>query len=324
MGGEIVVQSVYGSGSKFTIMLNQKIDYTPLPSSSENISSNVLFYDKKILVVDDNKLNLKVASKILRCYKPTVVLSESGFDAIDKVTKDKYDLILLDIMMPKMSGNETLKKLKEIKGFDTPVVALTADAVSGMREKYINEGFDDYLAKPINKKELENVLNKLLSKKINIHKSLFDPLDDLYQMDKKLSDIKVEQNINEDKELIDNKLSNNHILIDNGVDLDGALLLLGDIETYDETLNTFISEINSKISDLKKYKETKDMNNYSILIHSLKSDAKYLGFSHLAELALDHELMSKDGKQDYIDEHFKELNDEFDRVIKLSSDYFNK
>ena len=119
---------------------------------------------KKVLLVDDNKINLKVAERLMESYGIETESVESGFECIEKIKAGyKYDLIMLDDMMPKMSGVETLKKLKEIPGFDIKVIALTANALTGMREKYLSEGFDDYLAKPINKDELNKIINKYLN-----------------------------------------------------------------------------------------------------------------------------------------------------------------
>lgn len=120
---------------------------------------------KKVLVVDDNKINLKVASRLLQNYKVIVEEVDSGFLCLDKINAgNKYDLILMDDMMPKMKGVETLHKLKEIDGFNTKVIALTANAVSGEKEKYLAEGFDDYLAKPIDRGELNKMVAKYLNK----------------------------------------------------------------------------------------------------------------------------------------------------------------
>ena len=170
LGGTINVESTYGVGSKFTVTLEQKIVLRTKPETkviadlngmTANVEQN--FANARVLVVDDNKINLKVAVKLLSNYgiKPDFV--ESGFECIDRVLNGaEYDLILLDDMMPKMSGVETLKKLKEIEGFDMPVVALTANAISGMKEKYLADGFNDYISKPIDKEELLRVLNEFL------------------------------------------------------------------------------------------------------------------------------------------------------------------
>ena len=164
MHGKMVVQSIYGKGSKFTVSLDQKIVAT---KEKEEIKEKTVvkgnYKGKRVLVVDDNKLNLKVAERLLREYNLFVDEVASGFDAIDRINMGvPYNLILMDDMMPKMSGCETLKKLKKNKDFHTKTVALTANAISGMREKYLSVGFDDYLAKPIKKEELEVILDKYL------------------------------------------------------------------------------------------------------------------------------------------------------------------
>ena len=165
MGGKIVVQSKYGSGSKFTVYLSQKIismreDINQVIDIEEK--EKVSFSNKRILIVDDNKLNLKVASRMLEVYKIEIDTAISGIECLDKIKDNSYDLILLDDMMPKMSGTETLMELKKIDGFNTKVIALTANAITGMREKYLSSGFDDYLAKPIDKLELDRVLKEYL------------------------------------------------------------------------------------------------------------------------------------------------------------------
>lgn len=171
MNGKVIVQSEFGVGSKFTVAIDQRIvlnkkaeDLSIKDQSNDNEIINVA--DKKILIVDDNTLNLKVASRLLKKYNVNVTEVTSGFACIDKIINGEiYDLILLDDMMPKLSGIETLKKLKELDEFITPVIALTANAISGMREKYINtDGFDDYLAKPIELSELDRVIKKYLQK----------------------------------------------------------------------------------------------------------------------------------------------------------------
>lgn len=169
MGGQIVVQSVYGKGSKFTIALDQKIVTNPttvVETQTVVATSKLDLTGKKILVVDDNMINLKVASRLLKDYNCLVDTANSGFDCIDKISNGaSYDLILMDDMMPKMSGVETFHKLKENENFHIPTVALTANAISGMKEKYLQEGFQDYLAKPIEKTELYRVLVKFLQQK---------------------------------------------------------------------------------------------------------------------------------------------------------------
>jgi len=176
MGGKILVDSTYGEGSKFTVLLEQK--YSKEENKKEVKEDKVIYSNKKALIVDDNKLNIKVASKILREFGLNIDSCDSGFECINKIeNKEKYDIIFMDIMMPKMSGLETLKKLKQIENFNTPVVALTADAIIGKSNKYIEVGFNDYLTKPIDKKELKRVLNKCLNGTLDIEEKIKEDKD---------------------------------------------------------------------------------------------------------------------------------------------------
>lgn len=176
MNGTIVVQSEYGEGSKFTVAIDQvivegKTSLEPKIKPKKKIDT-VEFLDaegtdgntkKRLLIVDDNKLNLKVALRLLSHYNFEIDELTSGIDCIEKIKSGAhYDLLLLDDMMPKMSGVQTLQKLKELPNYNIPTVALTANALSGMREQYIAKGFDDYLAKPIEKEELDKILAKYL------------------------------------------------------------------------------------------------------------------------------------------------------------------
>lgn len=168
MHGKIVVQSVFGKGSKFTVSIDQRIVKNPTlkVEAIDTTHEKIEVKNKTVLVVDDNKINLKVAERLLQTYGVNVECVESGFICIDNLKSGKkYDLILMDDMMPKMSGVETLQKIKvEIPEFDIPIIALTANALTGMREKYLADGFNDYLAKPINKDELNRVINEYLNK----------------------------------------------------------------------------------------------------------------------------------------------------------------
>lgn len=167
MGGKISVQSTYGEGSIFHIYLEQDIVSMHIKEGDikEIEIDYTLHTGKQILIVDDSKINLKVANQILKPYNFNIKLAESGFEALEIIESQTFDLILMDIMMPKMNGIETLRRLKEIDGFDIPVVALTADAIEGTEEKYKSAGFNDYLSKPIDKDELDKVLNKFLGGK---------------------------------------------------------------------------------------------------------------------------------------------------------------
>ena len=194
MGGKINVQSQFGTGTIFVVHLPQKIsklsrplteeelmntiskiypnginkqekeslmrqiDIMPKKEEIEEILSN--YGNKKILIVDDNKLNIKVAKRALQNFNFELEEAEDGLECINKVIKgNEYDLILMDIMMPNMDGEETLIKLKENPNFNIPVIALTADAISGAKEKYIEEGFTDYISKPFSRIQIKEKLD---------------------------------------------------------------------------------------------------------------------------------------------------------------------
>ena len=164
MKGKISVKSVYGEGSTFMIELPQKISKLEEPEVTEeiqDISNEGSFKGKKVLIVDDNKLNIKVAAKALSFLEIDPETALSGKEALDKIKTNNYDLVLMDIMMPEMSGDKCLLRIRE-DGYKMPVIALTADAVSGAREKYLSIGFDDYIAKPFTKDEIKEKLSKFI------------------------------------------------------------------------------------------------------------------------------------------------------------------
>jgi len=362
MNGQITVESEYGKGSKFTVFIIQKLahqDFEKEKSIEKHI--NLKFPGKRVLIVDDNKLNLKVATKLLNEFKFDIECVESGYECIDKVQTTKYNMIFMDIMMPKMDGIETLNKLKELNNFNTPVVALTADAMQGTYTKYIEAGFDDYLSKPIDKELLKKVLDKFLN---NSFKEMNEKLTDTNSTNlqntntiieedfDKFNKIQIEQdnsiydnqitdkdiemfnnmsiptnvnlessNENNDRQVIINNNGNVNYLKENNVDIDASLELLGDMEMYNETLQTFIEENKARIPRIEKNKQEVNMKDYSVDVHALKSDCKYLGFKTLAELAYNHEMKSKENDINYINEHYNELIDEYNRIKSIIDKY---
>ena len=350
MGGKIIVQSVYGSGSKFTIILNQKIvsEGEKVTVINENESGTVSLLGKRVLVVDDNMLNLKVAGKILEKYNPKELVNvSSGFECIDKIKSgEQFDLILMDDMMPKMSGTETLAKLKEIPGFQTPVVALTANAINGMREKYLSAGFNDYLAKPIEKEPLEKLLATIFksapapSSKPQEQDSLFGDLPaSIYEVgsNDKL-DIAQPADLRDDydippvtentkdltNELIaaeEKKQNSTKQLLDARIDVAKGLELLGDIDTYNDTAKDYVSGLESRMNKMRELKDQKDMANYAVEVHSLKSDSKYLGCKELADIAFEEEVKSKSGDAEFITSDFARLEQEVNRVREILQKY---
>ena len=167
LGGTINVSSTYGKGSIFVVNLKQKIskmneEKEDQPKKIKKSNKKIDYTTKKILIVDDNELNIKVAQRALSSLEINTDYTLSGMEAIEKVKSNKYDLILLDIMMPKMNGEQTLEELKKIEGFSTPVIALTADAVGDAKSKYIKKGFDSYVAKPFTRDQIKEKIDKFL------------------------------------------------------------------------------------------------------------------------------------------------------------------
>lgn len=419
MNGNIVVHSVYGEGSEFTVAIDQRLSLAKITQEEEIVEETDLdLTGKKILLVDDNKLNIKVAEKILTKYNPTIDSCESGFECLEKVKLNNYDLILLDDMMPKMKGSEVLVKLKENPNFNTPVIVLTANAINGMEEQYLSKGFNGYLAKPIEKDKLFSILNKYLGgtktiqpvenkkvettdysnkkvlvvddNKVNItitcnflkpYKFNIDFCEsgkecleksnnnyDLIFMDIMMPEMdgvetlhKLKENpnfntivialtadavegaeqkyLNEGfddyiakpliKEKLDNKIKRNinknniNYLKENGINIDSSLELLGDIKTYNEILKEYVNSINEKITNLTNFKNNNDMDNYAILVHSLKSESRYLGFDKLADICLQHELKSKENDATYVNNNFNILLTELNNILEIVKQYLN-
>lgn len=307
MGGKIIVHTVYGEGSKFTVTLEQRIEEVKIVEQEKITNATIDLSNTRILLVDDNELNIKVATKLLQRYNATNITSfDNGFDCIEDIKNgSKYDVILLDDMMPKLSGVETLHKLQELSNFDIPVVALTANAITGMREKYLKEGFTNYIAKPIEKDNLVNVLS-LVIKAQELEKT---EVLEIFEYEEVVKDL---------------EFSNRDFLIQNGVDIDKALETLDTIEMYNSVLNDFVEEITDKWSRILEYKANEDMKNYAIEVHSLKSDCKYLGFTTLAELSYQHELKSKENDIDFVKDNFSTLEKEYEKIIKIVKEYQQK
>lgn len=210
MGGKINVQSQFGKGSIFMIQVPQKISKVAPPVTEEELLNTakslyttkpkmeevINIENKKILVVDDNKLNIKVARKALQDFNFIIDEASNGLECIEKIESgNNYDLILMDIMMPEMSGTTALAKLKENPNFKTPVIALTADAISGAKEKYISEGFVDYIAKPFSKDQIKEKLDLIFNKKEDLTKEFDNSFPkEIYDMNKPLNEIDLNKN----------------------------------------------------------------------------------------------------------------------------------
>ena len=308
MDGRITVQSKIGIGTKITVYINQEIvvktihDHISLEEEKKygtNLEECFMGNNQKILIVDDDPINLKIITKLLSNYNLSVESVATGLECIDRVLSgNTYDLIFLDQMMPEMSGKYTFENLKKIMGFSTPVIAISTNENVDIKNECLELGFADYLEQPMNKLELEKELIKFLG---------------VTKVDSNSSNEEVVENI-----------SASDYLKGEGADIDKSLELLGDMDTYYDTANDFSVEVVDKLKNIEEYKNSNDMPNYAILVHSLKSDAKYLGFTKLAELALNHELESKQNNSVYVNDNYEELMKEANRVVDVIKNYLDK
>ena len=328
MNGNVTVKSTYGEGSEFIAAIDQRTSLNTKEEEKQDIKAELDLSGKKVLIVDDNEINIKVAKKLLKKYKCIVDSAESGMECLEKVKKgDEYDLIFMDDMMPRMRGTETLIRLKKIEGYKIPTIALTANAVSGMKEKYLREGFTDYLAKPIDKNELFKILSNYITfdTKFEMKEEKLEEIPkELFDMEKPLNKIEIKEHKKNEQfssVYVTKEKKDIEYLKKNRIDVEKGIELLGDIEMYNETLEEFMNNIEERMRKLEKYKEEEKMEEYAIEVHALKSDSKYLGFKELAKIAYNQEMKSKENDIKYIKEKYSILKEEVDRIIKIIKEY---
>lgn len=292
MGGDIEVQSEYGWGSTFKIIIPQIVTARePIGNFKEKFEKSLgakadyhesfRAPDAKILIVDDTRMNLIVATQFLRDTKLNIDTAGGGREAIGLALANKYDVILMDQRMPEMDGAATLKEIKahpEGPNIDTPVICLTADAVIGARERYLAKGFNDYLTKPIDSVSLESMLRKYLPADKMIKPSEFQdagPETDQASQYGELSE-----------------------LIGAGVDVaQGIAHCGGDIDLYHEMLQEYVNTFSERKSVLDTSLEENDLELYGVNVHSLKSTSAIVGAEGVRVLAwkLEKAAMSGEG-----------------------------
>ena len=345
LGGKIVLDEKNMNKTKVTIYLNQKIKMQGVPLIAEisKLEESIKpqqedYSDKKVLIVDDNKMNLKVATRLLKNYNIITTEVLNGYEAINKIkNNEKYDLIFLDDKMPQKNGKETINEFKKIKGFDIPVIVLTANVLEGMKEKYIEEGFDDYLAKPINKEELKKILDKfLIDKKSDIEDTIlfspnskFEPLSkELLEEVELVNDIEIDNDIEQIEEKIEEKkqlnYKNKKFLIENNIDVDAAEKLLGEMSTYDDALADFIKEADSKYNLLQGYMKIDKLEKCYNIFRTIKTDTRYLGFIELNSIFSNLEKAIKENDIDYVKNNIKTSLKVFKKYIEISKEYLGK
>ncbi len=333
MGGTISVESTYGKGSTFSITIPQKIiDERPLYGEAKALQnsevgkkkyfeSGVVFPGAKVLAVDDSVMNLKVVKGLLAPYKMEVECVGGARECLEKVAKTKYDLILLDHMMPEMDGVETLWRMREDPDFDTPVIALTANAVNGAKKSYLDWGFMDYLSKPMHLEELEVCLKKYLSDFLQKQSP-----EEMAKGENKASEWKNDNataTVSAPELITDVELEPEEVLEpdDSVFSIEqGMEYAVGNKSFYMETLQIYLDETGESEMMLREYLESENMSDYKVLVHALKSNSRLVGAVATSELALQLEEASRDGEIEFVQEHHEELM----RRLALAKKYINQ
>lgn len=294
MGGKLEVQSVYGKGSAFAFKIVQHVvDKAPLGDfekqykeslrSRENYQQKFIAPLGRILIVDDNAMNLAVAQGLLKQTRLQIDVANSGEECLELIKRKTYHLICLDHMMPVMDGVQTLHAIRAMEGNpskDIPVIALTANAVAGAREFYINEGFQDYLTKPIDADKFENMLIEYLPDNV-----VYLTEDRDMGRDYEKEDAEMALSIKESQlYMIGFNIRN------------GLKYMNGDKALYGKVLRDFHTILKEKEEALQDFLKKGDMPGYAIIVHSLKGNARNVGADDLADEAFTLEKMSKAGQ----------------------------
>jgi len=315
MGGNLRVESQYGRGSVFSFeIISQVEDWSSIGNFEESFNRmqvNPFEVDfsirgANILVADDNEMNLKVVQGILKPYGIVPDCVTSGADAIEFVKKNKYDLIFMDHMMPIMDGVEAMHKIRKIENRgNVPVVALTANAIGGAEARYKKEGFDGFIAKPIEPREMDELLQKMLPKEFIYKKTKED-------LQKKNADSKQEQNTVQE----DNNDSFVDKLRDIGIDVESGLKYsMGDMDFYTEMLQEFLAVHNKNVDKLNALFSEKAWNEYRIAIHALKSTSKMIGLNELSDKAKNLEFAAKEQEINFIESKHRAFIEQYEKTI---------
>ncbi len=313
MGSNLNVESVYGEGSRFFFTLNQIIvDKTPMGKYDLHSITNLLGDNKgmilyspkaRILVVDDNPMNQSVAENFLGLYGIKADKAFSGAECLEIIRNKTYDIILLDHMMPKMDGIEVIREIKKQKLIpdSTKMVVLTANAIIGAREMYISEGFDSYLTKPIESRELEKLLRNSLPKEIV----------QLVPVESRKSSKPVAED--------NDSFSWDDIMAirEKCPELNMAAGMANCMESREFWIDTVSGFVESERSaELCSAFEKGDWKLYRIVVHSMKSAAKTIGAELVSEHARILEFSALDGNTDYIRQRHGEFIDEYKMLVE--------
>lgn len=306
MESRLEVNSEYGKGTEFAFEIKQDVqDWEPIGNIEDSYKNNlakIVSYEEKIyapnaklLFIDDTQMNLDVVKGLLKRTGIQVDTCLSGKEGLKLVCKDEYDIIFIDHRMPEPDGIETLHLMKELadnKNLNKPCIALTANAITGVKQMYLDEGFTDYLSKPVNPEKLENMIRNYIPKE--------------------LVEIRKEQK-NTAKPVISK--------ID-GIDINMAFRNIGSKELLEETLIQFYKTIDENVRELDSLFSTRNLKEYRIKVHALKSTARLIGAKNLSNQAEDLENSAeKDDLDSIIENHSSMLETYLSYKKKLKAFY---
>lgn len=319
MHGNIEVESVYGQGSVFTINIPQEIindtcigdfkqKYQSTIREEEKYKESFTAPDAKVLVVDDNEMNLLVVKNFLKQTQVQVTVCLSGKECLELMKQDYYDVILLDHMMPEMDGIETLRRSRAMEGNlceNSPVIALTANAIMGIQEVYIKEGFQDYLSKPVDGRQLEAMLSK-------------------YIPEEKIHTGAVEVPQENTSGTVENEKASEETQEYRLLDIELGMQYCGESdEMYREILQMFCDLKEGSKKELEECFGAEDWKNYTIHIHALKSTSLSIGGKTLSKLSAELEQAGKDEQISFIKENHGKAMELYDKTAMEAEKYIN-
>ena len=324
MGGHIGVESEYGKGSTFTVSLPQKVvSPEPLGNYRERFEKNVLettnyresFHapEAHILIVDDTQMNLAVVVRLLKSTEIRIDTAPGGEEAVAMAKDTPYDLILMDQRMPNMDGTEAMHRIKtQLDGANnkTPIICLTADAIIGAKERYIAEGFTDYLAKPVDGYSLESMLMKHLPAE-KIQRVQISQQTDLGG--------KEEETVQAHDTAGFAQLSTAGIQPETGLNY-----CQGDSDFYRSMLLEYAQSAKEKIPDIRRRYAALEWKDYAILVHSLKSTSKMIGAASLSIIAARLEASANQNQTEAIQSEHPLMMNQYETVVKAIETLFGE
>ncbi len=331
MQGTLEVSSVYQKGSTFTVQLPQivkkeepignfKQRFEKVKEQRSSYQESFTAKDARVLVVDDNEMNLVVVTNLLKKTEMQIVTCLSGAECLKLLTETHFDIVLLDHMMPTMDGVETLQRAKQLPDSlckETPFIALTANAIDGVREKYLEAGFDDYLSKPVSGKTLEKMVLKYLPEQLVCQKQEVQQESLILKEEQVKADVLAEEGLEKKESLLNTTL--------------GLSYSCESEELYRQLLGIFTETYEEKKKQLETAYYDSDWKNYTVYVHGLKSTSLNLGGETLSELAKQLEMAGKavqkeeetDKNLQFIAEHQEALLALFEQTVAEAEEYLH-